>query len=426
MNGAFASRYGVVVLERSTETVRVGCLHRPTRALRAILERHHGVPVELVQLDPREVRSAVSRAGIAGDAPVEQDVRGIEGAFEGAVARLVRDLLRGAVERGATDLYLRARAPDNAPDNVEDAASVGATVSMRVGGRVGEETVLPAALYRGAVRHLLSAAGADPLATLPVDARLSVPYLPNVPLRLAYVTDGFSGALAVRFLRRAVPHLDELGLEHAHAATIRRLVRAPHGLMVLCGPTGSGKSTTAAALVAEIARQGRNVVSLEDPVEYHVPRVLQIESTDPAGALPMLLRHDPDAIWIGEVRDEKSASAAVRAALTGHLVITTLHCASAAHCVPRLLELGVKRSGLQSCLRAVVAQRLLGDPAVLAAEVWIPSALPWPVRRAEWVESWRRRVARESHGALWERVPLLWAAGRIDGRQACAELEVLT
>src|SRR6202011_308160 len=146
--------------------------------------------------------------------------------------------------------------------------------------------------------------------------------------------------------------------------TVHGLVGQPHGLFVVCGPTGAGKSTTLYACLSEIDRYQKNVITVENPVEYHIENVTQIEVNPKAGKtfaseLRSILRQDPDVIMIGEVRDQETAEIACQAAQTGHMVFTTLHANDTVTALVRLLDLGVQPATLASAVSAILGQRLV-------------------------------------------------------------------
>jgi len=158
--------------------------------------------------------------------------------------------------------------------------------------------------------------------------------------------------------------VEKLGFSRPDETRLRRLLKLPHGMIVVTGPTGSGKTTTLATILSILNEPGRKILTIEDPVEYEIPGVNQAQIKPAIGltfaaALRSFVRQDPDVIMVGEVRDSETAHVAVHAALTGHLVLTTLHTESAAAAVPRLLDLGVEGYLLRSTLRAVIAQRLV-------------------------------------------------------------------
>jgi general secretion pathway protein E len=158
--------------------------------------------------------------------------------------------------------------------------------------------------------------------------------------------------------------MDKLGFSVPDETKLRRLIKLPHGMIVITGPTGSGKTTTLATILSILNEPSRKVLTIEDPVEYEIPGINQSQVKPAIGltfaaALRSFVRQDPDVIMVGEVRDSETAHVAVHAALTGHLVLTTLHTETAAAAVPRLLDLGLEGYLLRSTLRAVLAQRLV-------------------------------------------------------------------
>lgn len=158
--------------------------------------------------------------------------------------------------------------------------------------------------------------------------------------------------------------LDNLGLDAASMAAIRRLAKKPHGMLLVTGPTGSGKTTTLYAAITEIHTGRDKIITIEDPVEYRLPRVLQIPVNEKKGltfarGLRSILRHDPDKIMVGEIRDDETAQIAVQAALTGHLVFTTVHANSVFDVLGRFLHMGVDAYSFASALNGIVAQRLV-------------------------------------------------------------------
>ncbi len=176
--------------------------------------------------------------------------------------------------------------------------------------------------------------------------------------------------------------LDDLGMCENDRALFGSILKKPHGMVLLTGPTGSGKTTTLYAAINELLKTGaRNIVTVEDPVEYEIPGIAQVEvdavadKVNYSKALRSLLRHDPDICVIGEIRDRESAEAAVRCALTGHLVFSTLHTNDAASAHARLVDLGIDAALVDGTLRLVVAQRLVkrkGGGRIGIFEMWRP------------------------------------------------------
>lgn len=173
--------------------------------------------------------------------------------------------------------------------------------------------------------------------------------------------------------------LDKIGLTEHNLAALRRAVGRPHGLVLISGPTGSGKSTTLYSMLSEVDREHKNVLSLEDPIEYYVDGVAQSQMRPEIGytfatGLRTTLRQDPDVIMVGEIRDGETAKLAIQAALTGHLVLSTIHTNDAIGTIPRLVDMGVEPYLIPPVLIASVAQRLVrtfseggGNPVPLMA-----------------------------------------------------------
>jgi general secretion pathway protein E len=188
----------------------------------------------------------------------------------------------------------------------------------------------------------------------------------EIDLRIATMPTMHGESGVVRLLRKGagVVALDKLGLSARDQAILQRTLQAPFGMIIVTGPTGSGKTTTLAASLAEINEPTRKILTIEDPVEYQIPGINQTQIHPAIGltfaaALRSFLRQDPDVIMVGEMRDSETAHIGVHAALTGHLVLTTLHTNTAAGAVTRLIDMGVESFLLASCIRALIGQRLV-------------------------------------------------------------------
>jgi general secretion pathway protein E len=188
----------------------------------------------------------------------------------------------------------------------------------------------------------------------------------SVNVRVATLPSRFGEALTLRLLDpdKGILPLEKLGFPEEMKRELQELIELPHGLILVTGPTGSGKTTTLYALLSTVIGKERNIITLEDPVEYELPGIIQSE-IDPdhdygfASGLRSILRHDPDVILVGEIRDLETAQTAVNAALTGHLVLSTLHTNSSIEAIPRFLSMGVSPYTCAPALRAVLAQRLV-------------------------------------------------------------------
>ena len=272
-------------------------------------------------------------------------------------ALAVEDLLRRAGAQGASDLAL---------DPQDDGSLVAIARIDGVRQILGR---IDATGGVTAIARLKALAGLPAYITdAPQDGRLDGrPFAIPGDLRLAVLPTVRGGRIALRLpALGALPTPDGLGLPSGAVSHLRSLVRRADGLVLITGPTGSGKSTTIHSLLAELAieRPDRQIVTIEDPVERRVDGLAQVEVANgrgfgPAEALAAALRQDADVLVVGEVRDRATAAACLSAALTGHLVVTTLHCGRAVEAVPRLTDMGVDRDLLLPALVGVLSQRLV-------------------------------------------------------------------
>jgi general secretion pathway protein E len=271
------------------------------------------------------------------------------------VVRAVNDLLEKALELRATDIHV-------------EPFRTGLTLRMRIDGLL-RSIPTPADVPPQALISRIKILSGLNIAErrLPQDgaAHLRVGRS-DIDIRVATMPIQFGESAVIRLLPkdRGVLEIGKLGLSAGDEQKITRLLELPHGMIVVTGPTGSGKTTTLATMLTMLNDNTRKILTIEDPIEYELRGVNQAHVKPAIGltfasALRAFVRQDPDVIMVGEVRDPETANIAVHAALTGHLVLTTLHTETAAAAVPRLLDLGVENFLLQSTLRGVVAQRLL-------------------------------------------------------------------
>jgi general secretion pathway protein E len=288
--------------------------------------------------------------------PREDDIESLRDLASGApVVRAVNDLLEKAVELRASDIHI-------------EPLHTGLVVRMRIDGLL-RPVAAPAGVLPQAVISRIKIVASLNIAErrLPQDgsARLRAGRS-DIDIRVAIMPTQHGESAVIRILPkdRGLLVIQKLGFSAADDARIRRLLTLPHGMIVITGPTGSGKTTTLATALSILNEPSRKILTIEDPVEYEIPGVNQSQIKPAIGltfaaALRSFVRQDPDVIMVGEVRDSETAHVAVHAALTGHLVLTTLHTETAAAAVPRLLDLGVEGYLLRSTLRAIVAQRLV-------------------------------------------------------------------
>src|SRR5438309_1422667 len=219
-------------------------------------------------------------------------------------------------------------------------------------------------------------------------ARVSVNGQP-IDLRVSTLPASQGEKVVIRVLdsRATVKSLDSLGLNPIESEHIKRLLEYHEGIVLVTGPTGSGKTTTLYSCINQIKSEGVNIVTVEDPVEYRMQGIVQVQVQEKAGltfasALRSILRQDPNVVLIGEIRDRETAQIAVQASLTGHLVLSTLHTNDAANAVTRLVDIGVEAYKIAAALRGVAAQRLMRRLCLTCKEVWMEAP---PDRLKPWI-----------------------------------------
>jgi len=274
----------------------------------------------------------------------------------------------GAPAVRAVDATLRRAVTLHASDIHVEPAAGGGRIRLRVDGILRPVETLSADLYAPFVSRIKLLAAMD-IANrrIPQDGRYSATIDGRtIDARVCSIPTIDGEKLAIRLLdcRAAAPRLDDLGMESVALATYRALAAAPWGFIVISGPTGSGKTTTLYASLAELDRNARNVCTVEDPIEARLAGATQVQVNVRAGltfpaVLRAFVRQDPDVIMIGEMRDAETCAVGVAAALAGQTVFATVHSSDATRTIDRLVELGVARHSLAAALTAIVAQRLV-------------------------------------------------------------------
>ena len=286
----------------------------------------------------------------------EDDIESLRDLASGApVVRAVNDMLEKAVELRASDIHI-------------EPFRSGLIVRMRVDGLLRAVPVASVALPQAIISRVKILAGLNIAERrLPQDgaARVRVARS-DLDIRIAIMPTQHGESAVIRLLpkEQGLLAIEKLGFSSPDEARLRELLTLPHGMIVVTGPTGSGKTTTLATILSVLNEPTRKILTIEDPVEYELQGINQTQAKPAIGltfaiALRAFVRQDPDVIMVGEIRDAETAQIAIHAALTGHLVLTTLHTETAAAAVPRLLDLGVEGFLLKSTLRAVIAQRLV-------------------------------------------------------------------
>jgi type IV pilus assembly protein PilB len=282
-----------------------------------------------------------------------EDVR--EGSATSAPAiRLANEIIAKAIEDGASDIHFEPQADEM-------------VVRARIDGVMRRVAEVPKSL-QPAMTSRLKIMGELDIADrrIPQDGRVSIRYGGSpMDLRIAVLPTTHGEQVVLRILHQASGRrtLPDLGMSEAAEAAFTRAVKQPYGAVIACGPTGSGKTTTLYSALEFLNEESRTLTTIEDPVEYQLSGVNQIEVNARAGltfasGLRTILRSDPDVLLVGEIRDEETARIAIQAAMTGHLVLTTLHTHNAASSIARLRDMGVEQSLLAASVNCIVAQRL--------------------------------------------------------------------
>lgn len=299
-------------------------------------------------------------------------------AGERPIIRLVDHIIAQAITQRASDIHIETE-------------EAGLVVRYRVDGVLKQTMTLPRAVAPPLVSRVKIISGLDIADRLrPQDGRARVSVNGSrVDLRISTLPASNGEKVVIRVLDgRATPlALDGLGLTAHDFARMQQLVNLREGIVLVTGPTGSGKTTTLYSALRVIQSRGVNIVTVEDPVEYKIPGLVQVQVNEKAGltfaaALRSILRQDPDVVLIGEIRDRETATIATQASLTGHLVLSTLHTIDAASSVSRLLDIGVEPYKIAAALKGIIAQRLVRR---LCPSCRAPTTSPVDERFRQWI-----------------------------------------
>src|SRR5947209_3968089 len=305
------------------------------------------------------VQEAVDE-GEDGAGPLEVvDLR--ESAEDAPVIKLVHSIIAEAAERGASDIHFEPR-----PD--EKGRALGELrVRMRVDGVLTDEVTVPKRMVPGVVSRIKIMSDLDiSERRIPQDGRVGLTVDGrHVDVRVVTLLSVHGESVVLRILDKDNIELDleKLGVQEQELERFRRAFHRAHGAVLVTGPTGSGKSTTLYAALSELNRPDKGIITIEDPVEYQLEGITQIQINPKAGltfatGLRSMMRADPDILMVGEIRDRETAQIAVEGALTGHMVLSTLHTNDSPSAITRLIEMGIEPFLVASALDAVVAQRL--------------------------------------------------------------------
>ena len=368
---AFARTHGVMVIDGDQAIYHEGTRVEALLETRRVMNR--ALHFRQVGTDDFEQQLQQHYAGEAGrsetllealkEAPdlnevaeqLAQRAELLDGDDEVPIIRLLNALLAEAIREQASDIHI-------------DAFEQRLVVRMRIDGVLREVLEPPSSLAAQIVSRLKVMARLDIAEKrLPQDGRISL-QIANRPVdvRISTMPAGAGERVVLRLLDKQSGRLRlaDLGLDPASVQTFNTLIHKPHGIILVTGPTGSGKTTTLYAALAEINDRSRNIMTIEDPIEYYLDGIAQSQVNNKVGlnfsqGLRAMLRQDPDVVMVGEIRDLETAQVAIQASLTGHLVLSTLHTNTAIGAVARLRDMGVEPFLLASSLLAVLSQRLV-------------------------------------------------------------------
>jgi len=347
--GDFKAREAVSFIARQ-RNLKVELYVASTSAIKNILAQYTGLAVEV------EEAVGAAEARFAPVGPAGKEAVTLEEISRSApIAKLVGSILKYAVDNAASDVHIEPLADKT-------------RIRYRIDGILRETAVLPSHLHSAIISRVKVMADLKLDETrIPQDGRIGIVVSKRrVDLRVSVfpLLDREKAVMRILDPARRVFSLEDLGFWGDGARTIEKNLTRPHGLVLITGPTGCGKTTTLYAALKRINQPGVNIVTLEDPIEYFLSGVNQSQTRPEIGytfasGLRSIIRQDPDIIMVGEIRDNETADLATHAALTGHIVLSTLHTNNAFGAVPRLIDMGIEPFLVVSSLNLVVAQRLV-------------------------------------------------------------------
>jgi type IV pilus assembly protein PilB len=382
----FARRFFVLPLSVEDKTLRLAVSDHLDIVALDTLESNTGYTIQPVLADRGDLKDAIDRQygrlvdieqslqdlldeeeGTSEEGEEQLSVEELEAEASNApVVRFVNLLIHQAIEKRASDLHIEPRKKS-------------VDVRARIDGVLHKLTPPTKAMFPAVVSRIKILSGLDiGERRLPQDGRCKVEDQ-RIDIRVSTLPTIYGEKIVMRLLdkRQLVRDMSELGFEPAQLKVFESKLEAPQGIILVTGPTGSGKTTTLYSGLSYVRSDAKNIVTVEDPVEYEIEGINQVQTKpaiglDFAGSLRSILRQDPDVIMVGEIRDLETAQIAVRAALTGHLVLSTLHTNNAVATVNRLIDMGVKPYLVGPCLELIVAQRLVRRICEHCREIYNP------------------------------------------------------
>jgi general secretion pathway protein E/type IV pilus assembly protein PilB len=372
----YIENHSAIVMQITGDTVVIGVCDPKDFELRELLAHFHDSKVHFVLIDKTELSEYLGKQhadlhkGDLGKEGSRQDKLFLDRiANDAPVINFVNSTMIEAIRRNASDIHIEAFSEE-------------VKVRYRIDGVLQTVNTIESEMFPAITSRLKIMANLNIMERrLPQDGRISV-HLGGEPLdvRVSIVPTARGESIVLRlFNQRSAPlSLEELGLDQESVGALRGFLKIPHGLILATGPTGSGKTTTLNAMLREMDFERLKIITIEDPIEYVMDGIDQIQTNEAIGLtfdsmLRRILRQDPNVIMVGEIRDAQTAELSMRAALTGHLVISTLHTNDAVSVIYRLRDMGVEPYLIAAVLKAAMAQRLVrrlcpecGRPAKLS------------------------------------------------------------
>lgn len=381
-----AKRFTVVPIAKTGQTLSVAMVDPLDLQVLEFLEKKSGLAIKPYMSTAESITRAIAEQysrglsvevgealkeaspGLGSSFIPQAAVTGIMG--EAPVARIVSTLLEYGIKIRASDVHIEPLENET-------------RVRYRIDGILHEKLILPRRIHDAIISRIkiLGNMKIDEK-RLPQDARFNFKVgLEDLDLRLSTMPTVYGEKVVMRLLKKtgAVPTLAELGLRGKALTNLETSIARPHGIILITGPTGSGKTTTLYSILSKLNSTKVNIMTLEDPVEYQIPGVNQVQINTQAGltfasGLRSFLRQDPNIIMVGEIRDSETTELAIQASLTGHLVFSTLHTNGASGALPRLLDMGAEPYLVSSTVNCIVGQRVVRKICPSCKQEKIPKA----------------------------------------------------
>jgi len=389
-----ARRFQAILLEENSEGYLVGMVDPQDIIAVDELTHHLGRPVRLAIVSEKDwtfalnsiyphgeeistYAKALSQEVAAPKTQVDADGASLQDAYDAPVTKLLQSLFHDAVQMRASDIHIE---PDEGLLRIR----------QRIDGVLHENIIRETGIAQALALRLKLMAGLKIAEKrLPQDGRFSIKiYNRSIDVRLSSMPVQHGESIVMRLLDQTSLNLkiDQLGIPEEVLATLKRLIQLPNGMVLVTGPTGSGKTSTLYSLLNELNKPENKIITVEDPVEYRLPRINQVQVHAQIGltfasVLRAALRQDPDILMVGEIRDKETATIALNAAMTGHFVLATMHTNDAISSVMRLMEMENDGYVVAAGLSAVIAQRLLRKICETCVEEYDPS-----VKEKSWLQ----------------------------------------